>query len=499
MRICKVFSLLAVLLLGPVAASAGEGTIHFVLLALPPRFGNPYSTSAAPTITTTSAIYDGLTRHSRDGALKPWLATAWKNTDAKTWRFTLRDGVTFSNGKPFDAKAVAAAATYLATTTRAVDNLVRDIPRLVSARAVDAHTVEIVTQDPVPTLPRFMSVLFIPEPEAFEKLGVEEFSKTPVGTGPFKVEKWEANRALLKSFDGSWRKPKAAELELLELPDATARLQSVVSGRADIAIGLGPDDMQTLQAAGFKGISWNDGGVVGLSLVNTRNLPFNDVRVRQAMSMAVNRQPIVDVIMQGQTVVANQPAARGVYGYDAEIPMYPYDPARAKKLLAEAGYPDGFKFTLETAAITGAGLATYQQVAADLAKIGIQMEIRPVQLPQYLANVFLTGNYADALPLPWLPTPSLDIMRTITLHSCASKFAWYCDKDAEPMIAQAAAEWDETKALQERRALSRRYHDQAAALFLYEQVFFAGLGKRTSGYADDYGLVSYDQISVTGK
>jgi len=482
------------------AAHAGEGTIRFALATLPPQLGNPYATSAMPSITTTSALYEGLTRITPDGTLRPWLAQSWTNVDPKTWRFTLRRDVLFSNGKRFNAAAVAASVIHMATKAKPTDGLVRgDLPPLESARAVDEFTVEIVTKTPVPTFPRYASVVFVPEPEAFVTLGPEDFAKTPVATGPFMVESWQPNKAVFAAFEQSWRKPKAARLEVLALPDATSRVQAVISGRADIAVGLGPEDVQALEAAGHKGVSWHDGGVSAISLVNTRQLPFNDVRVRRALNHAVNRAPIIDIIMQGRTVAAHQPAARGVLGRVDGLTPFEYDPAKAKRLLAEAGYAEGFKFVLETSFTSNASLATYQQVASDLAKVGVDMEIRPVQGPQYLKNVLQTGAYADAIIMPWQSAPTIDVLRAVRIHSCGTLTAWYCDKEAMPILSAALAEWDEAKALALRQDLVRRYHGQAASIFLYEQVFFAGLNKGTSGFADNFGMITYENITVGGK
>jgi peptide/nickel transport system substrate-binding protein len=495
LRGCAFF--VAIFVIG--AASAAESTIRFALATLPPRHGNPYATSAMPSITTTSAMYEGLTRIAPDGALKPWLATSWSNVDPKTWRFTLRKDVKFSNDKPFNAAAVA--ASVMATKARlATDGLVRsDLPPLESARAVDEFTVEIVTKSPVPTFPRYSAVVFVPEPDAFEKLGPDEFAQAPVGTGPFALEKWEPNRATFKAFTGSWRKPKASRLEVLALPDATSRVQAIISGRVDIAGGLGPEDIQALEAAGHQGVSWQDGGVSAISLVTTRQLPFNDVRVRRALNHAVNRKPIIDIIMQGRTVAANQPAARAAYGYVAELPQYAYDPALAKKLLAEAGYAKGFKFVLETSVNSGASLSAYQQVAADLANVSVTMEIRSMPAPQYMKNLFITGEYADAIIVPWQSAPTIDVMRAINIHSCLSAKAWYCDSEVTPIIAAAMAEWDEAKGFALRQQLGRRYHEQAASIFLYEMVYFAGLSKNTSGFADNFGFVAYEDIVVSKK
>ncbi|MDX2223930.1 MAG: ABC transporter substrate-binding protein, partial [Rhodospirillaceae bacterium] len=471
--ICAVLA--AGLGVGPAAA---ETTLRMAITTLPPQDGHPFSTSATPTITTTGAIFDGLTRITADGSLRPWLATSWRNLDANTWRFALRDDVVFSNGAPFDAAAVKFAVDYLAT--RAVpgkDNLARDLPPMVAARVVDARTIDIVTKDPVPIFPRYAAALLVPEPAAFERLGKEGFQKAPVGTGPFEAVEFAPAKVSFRAHARSWRKPRFARMELLELPDPTVRVQALITDQIDIATGLAPEDVATLKAAGHQAIGWRDIQVSSISLVTTRNLPFNDVRVRRALNLAVNRQPIVDVLMLGSTVPANQPAAANVLGFDPTIPQYPYDPAEAKALLAEAGYPNGFSFVLETTGAGGSSLSVYQQVASDLAQVGVKMEIRALPGPQYLRNLFQTGEFADAITVPWLASPTADVMRPILIHSCRTRIPWYCDADLTPKIEAALAEWDEAKALALRKELGRIYHDRAPAIFLYESALFAGLRK----------------------
>ncbi|MBL8628802.1 MAG: hypothetical protein JNM81_04180, partial [Rhodospirillaceae bacterium] len=105
----------------------------------------------------------------------------------------------------------------------------------------------------------------------------------------------------------------------------------------------------------------------------------------------------------------------------------------------------------------------------------------------------------DAISIPWSSNPSQDVLRAINIHSCLAVHPWYCDREAMPVYQAAMAAWDDAKGLQLRRDLEARYYDQAAALFLYEQVFFAGLSKRTTGFADVFGFISYDTISVSGK
>jgi peptide/nickel transport system substrate-binding protein len=212
--------------------------------------------------------------------------------------------------------------------------------------------------------------------------------------------------------------------------------------------------------------------------------------------MAVNRAAIIDVLLQGATVPANQPAGRAVFGHNPDLPAYPYDPERARALLAAAGYPNGFAFTLETSGTGAAAIAVYQQVAADLRAIGVEMEIKLLPTPQFLRNTLQTGEYADAITFPWPSTPTLDILRPVRVHSCHQRHAWYCDQDIMPMLAAAERTFDPAEGLKLRRALAARYHAQAPAIFLYEQVSFAGLSKRLSGYEDAFGFVAYDKIDL---
>jgi len=479
------------------AARAADGTLRIAVGAMPPQLGNPYATANTPSITVLSAMFEGLTRRTPLGELVPGLAVKWAAVDEKTWRFELRKGVMFSNGEPFTATAVAAAVNYLASpNANPIDNLKRELPALASANVIDDFTVDIITAAPEPLFPAHAVALVIPEPKAYAALGREGFMKAPVGTGPFMVENWEPAKITFKAFAGSWRTPRVARLEVIGLPDKAARVQAVMTGAADITIGLGPEDIAPIEAAGGKSLRWVDPIVQAIALVTTRDLPFNDVRVRQALNMAINRQLIIDVLLDGATVPANQPAARMTFGYNDDLPQYAYDPAAAKKLLLEAGYQRGFTFTLETAASTASAREVFQRVASDLSAVGVTMNIQLVQAPQFLRNVFQTGEYADAIAIPFSATPSLDGLRAIRNYSCFQPHAWYCDKTVMPFITAAMAERDEAKARSLRREIMAFYHREAPAIFLFEQASFAGLSARVRGYADAQGVVNYHEISL---
>ena len=124
------------------------------------------------------------------------------------------------------------------------------------------------------------------------------------------------------------------------------------------------------------------------------------------------------------------------------------------------------------------------------------MDIRTVPVTQFFRDVLQTGDTADAITVPWITAPSLDVLPAIRVHSCLQQQPWYCDPDVTPLYTAAVSEFDDAKGLALRRQISLRYHDQAPALFLYEQVLFAGLSKRVSGFEDVYGFISYDKLEI---
>lgn len=486
------------------AAPAAQGQVARIALdTLPLSQGNPFRTSLSPTVYSTAGVFDTLTRFDEGARLQPSLAERWQNVDALTWRFHLRRGVTFSNGAPFTADAVVTAVAYLTSDEAAREGLKRELSILKSARAVDDFTVDLVTTEPVPLLPRYVAALALPEPGAWRKLGRDGFARQPVGTGPFKVDRIAQNSWRLSKYAAAWRPARIDGVELLMLPDTAARVQALEADRVDIAMVIGPDNIGAITAAGGRVETYAVGSVYGMSFITVRGGqpvggPLADARVRRALNLAVDRDRIVSTLLAGRTVPANQPAARMAFGYDPGIPPYPYDPAAAKRLLAEAGYPNGFAFVLD--APTGASAsdtAVFQQVQADLREIGVTMRLKTMPYTLYLtktANVDFTG---DAFPIAWPSWPLLDVWRALQIHSCFRPVPWFCEPALTPRMRAALSEWDEAKALKLRQEIGRAYHDLAPAIFLYELPLFVGLGPKVTAFSMFSNLIAYDRLEVT--
>jgi peptide/nickel transport system substrate-binding protein len=478
-------------------AHATDGTLKVALESLPLSQGNPHRTSLSPTIYSIAAVFDGLTQLDSDGNLRPALATRWENVDPLTWRFHLRPGVTFSNGTPLTAEAFVVSVNYLASDEGFKEGLKQELGILKSARAIDDLTVEIVTTEPVATFPRYATALMAAEPDAWRTLGRDGFSKAPIGTGPFKVDTLSTTRWTLSAFKNSWRAPKVDKLELLMLPDPATRVQALESNRVDVAMIIGPDNIDALESAGKSVKSFISATTFAITMMTERGGPFADVRVRRALNMAIDRTRIATQLLAGRTVPTSQPATRLVYGHDPDIAPYPFDPAQAKKLLAEAGYPDGFSFTFD--APTGAtanDTLVFQQVQADLRDVGVTMTINTMPYPVFLSKTIKTEFEGDAFQIMWTAWPTYDVIRAMTPHSCGRLVPWFCDRAMTPVYTAALAEKDDAKALALRRQLSRMYHDQAASMWLYELPIFVGLNPRVSGFNMIGYRIFYDQISI---
>jgi peptide/nickel transport system substrate-binding protein len=484
----------------PTAAAPAKKTLRVGIVTLPADRGYPWNTTGIPNIFTHRAMFDGLTYVTEDGEVQPFLATAWEPVDPITWRFTLREGVTFHNGAPFTADAVVFAVNHMVAPENLVDLTARELADLASAEAEGPHSVIIRTKKPSPLLPAALELMVIIEPGAFTQLGREGFAAAPVGTGPFKLVGWSANGAEFEAFKDSWRAPKVDALQLIEVPDKSARVQALLSGRIDVAVSLGYEDVKAIEAAGGQAYVGKDASVLGVTFVITKlppGHPLRDKRVRQALNYAVDKEAYIQALFGGLTAPASQPAVPSSFGYNPDLKPYPYDPAKAKALLAEAGYPDGFSFLMEVPAGGGASLEeVYQKAAADLANVGVKMTLQAISVPQLNRGVLQGEWTGQAFGMNYSAQRTTDSLRAMRLHSCLHPQAWYCNQDLQPLIVEAMTTGD----LDTRRRLSQQimaaYHDEAPAIWLHRIVTFEGLSPKVRNFRADVTVIRYDLIEL---
>ncbi|MBL8630332.1 MAG: ABC transporter substrate-binding protein, partial [Rhodospirillaceae bacterium] len=379
---------------------------------------------------------------------------------------------------------------------------VREIPKLKSARVIDPKTIEITLAEPDALFPRSAAALVVAEPGEWLRLGRDAFSKSPVGTGPYKAVRFESNKIVLTANETSWRKPHIKDLDIIAVPDVATREQALIADQIDIALSLNPENRAELQANGLQVNLVPTAQVFVWAYMLRRDgqrvdSPLQKKMVRKAMTMAVNRQLIVDKILGGAGKVASQGATPIVFGYNPDLKPLPYDPAAAKKLLAEAGYPDGFSLTmLTTNSAVGAETEIHQRIAADLAAVGVKVEIRTTPVPQFLNHLSRATFPTDVFSVTYPADPNIDAIRPLRIHSCLRREPFYCDERIMPKIKEALAERDPAKALKLRQEIMAWYHDEAASLFIYEGQRFTGLSGKLRGFEDAHGVIAYDKLDL---
>lgn len=457
-------------------------------------YGRPYGGN--PQAFTIPAIFEGLTYLDASGAIHPMLATSWERLSDTHWRFRLREGVRFSNGALFNADTVKQNLIFVREEQSAAYSVVQQLAHIQSIAAVNSHTIDIFTKRPDPFMPQLMSVFYMVEPGQWKRLGQQGFGSQPVGTGSFYVTDWSDMVVALERSPEAWRPAKTASLRILEVLNPTTRLQGLLAGDLDVVFSMGPDDRGAIEAAGHTLLARATPGVITMPFNLTVDTPLRDVRVRRAMNHAIDNRAIVESILGPEAVTPTQFTSHMALGFDPDYAPYPYDLDRAKALMAEAGYADGFDFPVEvTQGLSSYSALIYQSVAANLARIEINMEIRPVSVARYM-EVLMQGQWKDALAinLDYAVDPTLDALVAIQRHSCSGTIIWYCDEAIMPLIAAAQSTSDPTERLALTQRVVRRQTEEAPGLLLWEKIRYDAVSSRVEGFLHDLNFVHFDRL-----
>lgn len=337
---------------------------------------DPYGTAHGEpaTILAAKQIYDTLV--VKDGEeFKPRIATEWEQPDPNTWVFKLRDDVKFHDGSNLTAEDVKSSLEQL--VTRAESPLTVLWEAFDSVEATDEYTVTIKTTKPLGTMLSNLSLLFITPAEFGNE---EEFFRKPIGSGPFQVESFQPEQELkLIGYKDYWNgAPDIDELTFLTIPETSSRLTALETGEIDLTWTVPNDQIEGLANNEDIELIEDDSYLYYFNWFNSSKEPFNDVRVRQALWYALDTQTIIEDLFGDTGKQQDAPIPSSVFGF-SEQQAYEYNPEKARELLAEAGYPDGF--TARTIWAKGSGpqiLELQQTMASYWSEIGV--EIEPDQL-----------------------------------------------------------------------------------------------------------------------
>ncbi|POR51920.1 ABC transporter substrate-binding protein [Bosea psychrotolerans] len=502
-----------------------------IALASEPTAVDPHYHDLTPNNALAMHIFDGLVLQDEKQALKPGLAASWENDGKNRWTFKLRQGVTFTNGKPFTAEDVVFTFCRTLKNETKVSGSFADITgNFASVETPDAHTLVINTTEPEPLLPTLLSGLPILTASIVEhgpisydvakNCGVtgpwptvNNFNDgtAAIGTGPYKLKSYVRGSAIELERNPSYWGPAEpwANVRFLPVTNAGPRLAGLLAGDYDVIENPAARDLARLKGdKRFGHVITPSTRVIYFQLDVARDEspfvkapdgknPLKDVRVRKAMSLAIDRDAIVKRIMDGAAEPAYQYLPTGMSGTLANPPKLAYDPAAAKKLLAEAGYPNGFQLTLSSTNdryINDSQIT--QAVAQYLTQIGIKTEVdamtRAIYFPRRAKKEFSvalggwgsgTGEAASFLR-QWPPTPN----EAKTLGG--SNYGGYKNEEFDKVIRAAVTTLDDKKRAELlQRAMTLVLADGAFIPLHFESGIWAFKSElAVAGRADQYML-----------
>jgi peptide/nickel transport system substrate-binding protein len=420
-------------------------------------------------------IFESLLDRDRNGQIVPWLAESYQAVNDTTWRFRLRKNIKFHNGEPFDAQAAAFSVN------RIIDKQFKTqrtsyIENIAGAKVVDDNTIDVITDGTNAVLPVQMTQLvMVPAKAAREK----SFGESPIGTGPYKFVRWNRGRdILLAAYDGYWgKKPTIAEFTVRVIPDSQTQIAALQSGEIDLVLDLLPEQARlapkllSVPATEFSYIQFN-----------SHKKELANPKVRIALNLAVDKETLAKTIYLGHARPMDaQHLAKGMLGYNPKLKPYPYDPKRAKQLLAEAGYADGFELVLH--APIGRylkGEETSEVVAAQLKEIGVRVKLQLHEWNAYRKLGRIPGNEPGAFDLKygWNSNEWFDASRIVAHITCDGTSSKLCNKKVDELMDRAIKTLDQ-------RARDKLYqqvwavlNEDPHAIYLLQQNLIYGMSKR---------------------
>jgi peptide/nickel transport system substrate-binding protein len=330
-------------------------------------------------------IYDCLTVFDDQMELKPQLATSWRNVNPTTWQFKLRQGVKYHNGEPFDGESVKFHVERVSQPGKT--SVTAGFATIERVEVVDPHTVNVVTKKPDPLLPRRFAAYgcqMIP-PKYTQSVGFPQLALKPVGTGPYKFVEWvKDSHIVLEANKEYWGGAPAIQKVIWKpIPDNFARVAALQKGEVDLITNVPVDLVAQIQNGRTARVEWTVTNLI-MALCMGRggpSEPIQDRRVRLAMNLAIDREAIIKKLMQGYGLAVGSGIPTTDFGYDPNVKPYPYDPERAKKLLAEAGYPNGFTTSFKFAPGYIIMDKPILEVAAGmLAKVGVNARVETIEM-----------------------------------------------------------------------------------------------------------------------
>lgn len=446
---------------------------------------DPHKAVAAGTHEVLFNIFEGLVKPDEDGNLNPAVASNYTvNETGDVYTFTLRDGITFHNGNKVTVDDIVYSVKRSAGLLEESADINKNtaLQSLVSVEASDDKTVVLTLSEPDTELPAYLTASDC----AIIPADYKEQATSPVGTGPFKFVSYAPLESLImEKNDAYWNEEGKAKIDKATFKicsNADSAFLELQSGGIDIFPYLTDEQAKQLSTDTFQVEIGNMNLVQGLFL-NNKMAPFDNQKVREAMNYAINREAIIEMVAGGNGTVIGSNMFPGLANYYNEevASLYTVDVDKAKALLEEAGYADGFTFTITVPSNYQYHVDTAQVMVEQLKQVGITAEINLIDWSTWLSDVYTDRNYqATVIGLDGNLSPK-DLLERYQ-SKAGNNFVNYSSEEFDTLFAKAAATTDQEEKEALYKQLQEKLASDSASVYLQDPALLVAVNKRISGY-----------------
>lgn len=503
-------SLLALLAFAATGSALAAKDVVLAIGAQPETL-DPYSTNTTLTTAVTKSFYEGLFKFDKDLKLQNVLAESYTvSKDGLVYTLKLRQGVKFHDGTDFNAEAVKATLDRVTNPDNKLPRF-NQFNRIEKVEAVSPYSVRITLKEPfapfINSLAHGSAAMI--SPTALKKYGNKDIAFHPVGTGPFTFVEWkQTDFVKVKKFDGYWKKgyPKVDSVTWKPVLENNTRAAMLQTGETDFAFPLPYEQAAELQKNAKLKVTSGPSIITRYLSFNMLQKPFDNLKVRQAINYAINKEALAKVAFGGYAFPAEGVIPQGVK-YAHKMAPWPYDPKKARELLKEAGYPNGFESTLWSGYTTTTAQKTIQFVQQQLAQVGIKLAVQalePGQRTEWVEaapdpktakiRMYYIGWSASTGEADWALRP---LLVTEAWPPKLNNTAYYSNATVDGNVNKALKSVDEKEKTElYREAQEQIMKDAPWAPLVTEKLLYA-TSKRLSGvYVMPDGNINVDDIAV---
>lgn len=449
--------------------------------------------SIQTTMSVCYNIHDTLFHPQEDASVLPALAEKWDKVDDLTWKITLRKDAIFHNGEPVNAAAVK--FSYDRVNSEDVKSPHKGkLSAFTELNVIDDYTFTVKTEEPyAPGLYMLGYYLPIVPPKYVQEVGNEKYNTDPVGSGPYRLKKWvRGEEIMLEAFDKYYGPKPAYKTVIFKAnPEEASRVAMQITGEADVISGVPVHQRKKIQESG-KAYLTPQMGVMPYLGINTYEAPFDDVRVRQALNYAIDRELIIKALFDGKAIVCAGPISPRTFGASPTLKPYPYDPAKALQLLKEAGHPDGIEVRLAYPTYMSQIQEQAEAIAANMTKAGFKVILEPFERAVMWERY--KGKKHQLYIYWWDDAPEPDRYMYSLFHS-KSRDYYYKNTAVDELLDKGRTIMDRAERAKVYSQIDEMLYQDApwAYLYIVPEVFGVANGVDYEGRRDGFLNMRYAQ------